>query len=138
MANSLFDNIFAGSGGVAETLLKSLGLEQGGKVILKPCESYDPKTGKTYKSPEEKFTVNSSPPLGYKLSEIDDTNILHGDLFCFIGASDLKRDISSVDPDRLIQSKFEINGLDLRIINADPIYSGELISAFKLQLRKAD
>ena len=53
-----------------------------------------------------------------------------------IGAADLKRDITTVKKERLKNSILRINGEDLTIKMVDPIYSGNQIAAFKLQLRK--
>ena len=133
---TLFDGIFAGASGVAETLLKTLGEEQQSTVKLRACEDYDPTTGRTIKAPAENFIVNASPPIVYSIDEIDGTNILQGDVHNIIGASDLKRDISTVSKERLINSILQINGEDLTIIGVDPVYSGIYVSAFMLHLRK--
>lgn len=135
---TLFDGIFSGSNGVAETLLKTLGLNQGAVIKLKACEDYDPITGRTIKAPAEDFTVNASPPLVYTIDEIDGSNILQGDIHNIIGASDLKRDISTVSKERLLQSILEINGEALTIINVMPMISGTKIAGYELQLRKVE
>jgi len=135
---TLFDGIFAGPNGIAETLLKTLGLEQQAVVHLRVCEQYDPTTGRTIKAPAESFTVNASPPLAYSINEIDGSNILQGDVHNIIGASDLKRDISTVSKERLIRSILNINGEDLTIINAMPMVSGTEIAGFELHLRKVE
>jgi hypothetical protein len=131
---TLFDNIFAGPSGLAETLLKTLGLNQGATVKLLQTGTYAPKTGSDPKDPLETVVVNASPPIEYALNQIDGTNILKGDVQNIIGASDLIT--AGVPKERLIQSKLNINGEDLTIISAEPIVSGTLVSAYTLQMRK--
>jgi hypothetical protein len=130
----LFDSVFSGVSGVAETLLGTLGITC--NVHLKPSENYNPATGETVSDEAEIFTVKCSPPANYQINEIDGTNILNGDIKLIIGAAQLKRAITTVNKERLERSTIEINGEYLTVVSVEPIYSGELISAYKLQLRR--
>lgn len=125
----LFDDIFAGDTGVAKILVDELSGVTGAVTVLTPG-TYDPATDTQLAGSSTDVSVSASPPLKYKKSEIDGTSILRGDSFVIIPASDLVVDFFNN------MSKYGANGETFTIIMKEEIWSGDEISAYKLQLRK--
>jgi hypothetical protein len=80
-------------------------------------------------------SVPMSPPIRYKQAELSNTNIQFDDFQIYIAAEDFEAVFGAgakVEPEDIIQ----INGITLRIIEPNPIYSGEQVAVYKIQVRK--
>ena len=128
----LFDTIFAGASGVAENLLHTLGITA--VVKLRPDTTYNPSTGDQTELVPDEITVYASPPESYGINEIDGTNIVTGDVKNTIGANPLN--IANVAQEELERAELIINGETLKIVAVNPVYSGNSIAAYELQMRK--
>ena len=76
-----------------------------------------------------------SPPVRYEQSEINGTTIKYDDFKIYITAPDFEDVFGAsvkVEPEDIL----EVNGITLRIIEPNPIYSGEQVAVYKIQVRK--
>ena len=128
----MFDGIFAGAFGVAGSLLGTLGISA--TVKLRPDTTYDPGTGNEAELIPAEITVKAAPPESYSIREIDNSNILTGDIKTTIGSYDL--DFANVTKEELERAELIINNEALRIVIANPLISGNDIAAYELQLRR--
>ena len=131
---SLFDNIFAGSSGVANSLLSALGITA--VITVSGDANYDPATGDELAPDTTDYTVKCAPPEPYNINEIDGTNILQGDVKITIGAANLHKDISQLLPHQLERAEITINDEILQIAGVTPNYSGEQVATYDLQCRR--
>lgn len=125
----LFDGIFGGKNGVAKTLLNVFGTPA--VISIQGTSVYDPETGTATQEEDAEYPVNISPPQGYKLSDIDGSSVLKGDMSTSIAACELST-IPLPDKSSLIFS-----GEKWRIVNVEPVYTGAIAALYVLQLRKA-
>lgn len=72
--------------------------------------------------------VISTPPLAYESTDIDGTVVQVADTYVFI------YDYTTITP--ATDDLFVIAGETWRVVNTEAFYTGELIAAWKLQLRK--
>lgn len=80
-------------------------------------------------------SIAMSPPVRYDQADIDGSNIRYEDFKVYIAATDFEDAFgaaATVDTEDIL----EINGITLRIIEPDPIYSGEQVAVYKIQVRK--
>ena len=131
---TLMDNIFAGENGIAVSLLAKFGIA--GSLTIKDDINYNPSDGSSTDTQGTTFVVQVTPALQYSTRDIDGTNILKSDLYCFISPEDLALDISIITPGQLNHSAIEINDKCYNIVAVQSIYSGEQNAAYKLQLRE--
>jgi hypothetical protein len=101
-------------------------------IVLTDDAVYDPSTidpnAASHDQTSAATNVTSSPALNYKREFIDGTTIQVGDNYVFIYSYDGL--LPKTGDDFIIHSKtFSIKGVQ-------PYYSGELVAAWKLQLRK--
>ena len=132
--SNLFDSIFPnieGSQNVANKLLSMFG-DKG--IITKKEQVYNPKDG-SYDSDDIDYEIIVTPPLQFNVRDYDSENILRGDLYCFINADTLHKEISTLDYKELKGCTITINDTCFTIVGVTPIFSGKNISSYKLQLR---
>lgn len=92
-------------------------------------------TNKVEGSTTDTQPLPMSPPIRYDQAEIDGTNIKYDDFIIYIAAPDFEEAFDpalKVIPEDII----EVNGVTVRVIKPDPIYSGEQVAAYKIQVRK--
>jgi len=128
----MFDDIFAGENGVANTLLDVMGIHSTLKVVTD--DNYHPETGDDLPDDFQEFEVRSSPPMAYNINEIDGSNILQGDMKIIISATEIK-DLGLKKSD-LERGMITTNGETFSIVNVKSYVSGNMNAAFELQVRK--
>jgi len=123
-----FDVIFDA---VAKNLIDLFGIPAQ-YIVLTDDAVYDPSTidvdTASHDQNSAAVNVTSSPTLSYQREFIDGTTIQVGDNYVFIYSYDGLSPKTGDD--------FIINGKTFSIKGIQPYYSGELVAAWKLQLRK--
>lgn len=76
-----------------------------------------------------------SPPVRFDRRDIDGTLITYDDFRVYIAAPDFEDAFTSSTFPKT-SDILEINGITLSVIQPNPIYSGELVAAYRLQVRK--
>lgn len=92
------------------------------------ASSYDPSTGKTSFTETETSAI-IAPPEPYKQNRIDGTVIQQGDVMTSIAGSSI-----SFVPE--ISDRVLMNGVDWQVVGVNPVFSGELVALYELQLRQ--
>lgn len=80
--------------------------------------------------------IPMSPPIRYNQTDVDGTLIRSDDYLIYIPAPDFE-DAFGASAEIETVDFIEVDSRKLRIINTDPIYSGEQIAVYKLQVRNA-
>ena len=93
------------------------------------ANAYDPATGAGTEAICTTYTVKVSPPIDYAQRYVDGASVQRGDARIFMAASGLP-----LTPVRDMVVKFD--GITFKAVAVLPIYSGEQIAAFEVQLRK--
>ena len=133
--SNLLDQVFAGENGIANSIIRLFGNTA---IITVTDNDYDSSNGE-YDQITEEYEIIASPPLGYNIRDYSDTNILRGDLYCYINADSLHKEITKVDVASLRNAKILLNEEScFEIISLNPIYSGALIACYKIQLRNTE
>lgn len=128
----LFDNIFAGSSGLANTLLNLMGVANAKYYRKNKPNAYDPLTPILERDYDTGYTITDvtvSPPLNYSAYEKANSDIQKEDCKAIGKGFDFPDIQNTVD-------KLEINGIMFVIVNHKKIYSGEQLAAVNLQLRR--
>lgn len=97
-------------------------------VVLE-TEEYDPETGKVTEGGETSETQKVSPPAKYDRRYINDDTIQEGDTIIGLPAKNL-----TFTPKNGMVVKFD--DTTWRIVSMNPLYTGELIALYELQLRQ--
>ena len=92
-------------------------------------DGYDPETGHTTQDTDAGATFKVTPPEEYGDHWIDGDLVLFGDMFCYLPSSGL-----SFTPE--LGMEVVIESERLHAVEVEPIYSGEYVCIYKLQLRK--
>lgn len=90
--------------------------------------SFDVDSGKTTFTETESSAV-IAPPEPYKQNRIDGTVVQQGDVMTSIAQSA----ISFVPK---ISDRVLLNSVDWEVVGVNPVYSGELVAMYELQLRQ--
>jgi len=90
--------------------------------------SYDATTGKTTFTETESSAI-ITPPEPYRQNRIDGTTIQAGDAVANIAGSS----ISFVPA---ISDRIDLNGSDWQVVRVNPVFSGEEVAIYELQLRQ--
>jgi len=130
MAN-LFDDIFAGENGIAKVLTDELGGVAGVLTFSTPG-TYDPETDEQVAGDMDTISLYSSPLLQYGINEIDETNIKKDDCYILVSGYDVTETIVN----QLVSYTQTSTGETFTIVSHKPIYSGDSIAEYKLQLRR--
>lgn len=101
-----------------------------GKLVsfAQPSDSYEPDTGIVVTSTKT-YSRKITPPTPFSSRYIDGKNILQGDTQCYLPALDL-----GFTP--VIGTKVTIDSIIFGVVQVSPVYSGEQIAIFELQLRR--
>jgi len=101
-----------------------------GKQIthVRITQSYDPTTGQTTET-ETTESVNAVPPQELDLSRVDGSLIQTGDTFVGLPAPSVSQVPSSNDSIRF-------DGDTWSVVRVQPIYSGEKVALYRVQLRE--
>ena len=126
----MFDNIFAGKSGVAQGLLKLMGIKA--TITMPSSYQYDPSTGVDVETTGNVYTAKCAPPASYNVNEINGSNILQGDVKLTIGTEAINGE-SYKDLER---ATVEVNSKVFNVVNVNPIVSGEDTPIIILQLRQ--
>jgi len=97
-------------------------------VIGVNAGAYNPGTGATASSVTS-YTVDGSPPTPYSSRYIDGDLIRHGDLWFIIAGQDIGFTPKEGQLVTFQTKKFHI-------VSVEAMYSGDLIAAYRLQVRK--
>lgn len=83
---------------------------------------------------EDSQSVPMSPPVQYKKADVDGTNVQADDFKVYIPGPDWDAAFSgeSMKPNE----QLTLNGIPVRIIEPNPIYSGDLIAVYAAQCRR--
>lgn len=128
----LFDGIFAGESGLANTLLNLMGVANAKYYRKNKPNAYDPLTPILDRDYSTEYTITDvtvSPPLNYSAYEKANSDIQKEDCKAVGKGFDFPNVQNMID-------KLEINGIMFTIVNHKKIYSGEQLAAVTLQLRK--
>lgn len=90
---------------------------------------FDPTTGRTTQSSPATYTVKSAPPAQYEQDYVNGNTIQQGDLRLMIAGSG-----QSFVPK--VGQKVTFDSLVFRAVAVTPIYSGESIAAWEVQVRQ--
>ena len=93
------------------------------------AKSYDPVTGVGSESICKTLTAKASPPIDFEQRYVNDDSVKRGDVKIFLAAKGL-----AFTP--IIDMEVKFDGISFKAIAVLPIYSGEQIAAFEVQLRK--
>ena len=96
---------------------------------LYPSAAYDPTDGETTKGSPTQYVKKVSPPSAYKEMYIDGEIIRKGDCRVILPAKDLE-----FTPE--VGIEVTIDTVVWKIVGLKPVYSGEQVAAYTLQLRK--
>lgn len=91
-------------------------------------EEFDPEAGETVKTTEE-HDVSAVPPQSVSTRLIDGSNVKVGDMVVGVPATSLEFTPSTDD-------RLRIDGDDWSIVRIEPIYSGEKVAVYNLQVRR--
>ena len=115
--------------GVMVPLAKKLIGDFGKTVTYKQLSSsYDASTGKTT-SAETASSAVIAPPAPYRQNRIDGSTIQNGDVTSSVAASA----IAFVPA---IGDRVDLNAVDWQVVGVNPVFSGELVALYELQLRQ--
>ena len=78
-------------------------------------------------------TITTTPLLRYKSRDTDGTIVLNGDTYVLIAAPNWETAFGTASPQ--ITDELTISGRTLYVQGFEPIYSGVLVAAYKIQLR---
>lgn len=116
-------------GVTAYRLISKYGSDAVFYVDLISDDDYDPETGHTTPDTPTLETVKAAPPELYSEDMIDGTAIMTGDVYTMIATQGL-----TFTP--IISMKLDLLGSKWKIVEVEPLYTGEEIAAWVLQLRK--
>jgi len=129
MPNTLFDDIFSGADGLAKTLTDELG-GVSGTLSTKVPGTYDEATDTSTAGSTVNMPVTASPLLRYSIKEMDGTNIKKDDNYILVSAVDVTSSITNN------LTTYTANSETYTVVSHEPIYSGNSIAEYKLQLRR--
>lgn len=107
-------------------------IERYGKSVtftVEAVQSYNPATGETTAATPVTHTRKVTPPTAYEQRFVDGETIRAGDMKVFVAAQGLAF-VPALD------QRVTIDSVAWRIMAVGPIYTGELVALYELQLRK--
>ena len=96
-----------------------------------PSATYTPTTGKTTPGAETDYSEKVTPPEPYEDKFIDGEIVQIGDCRVYLAASGL-----AFTPEKGMEVEFDAEGITWRIVRIMPVYTGESIAMYGLQLRR--
>lgn len=130
-----FDDIFRG---VGKDLIGLFGVQQGDNDVAKGAYTsigftkVDKSTGETVNT-SVTAAIDMSPPLQYSIEDVPPGLIVAGDCQIFIAAIDWDAAFSRQPQ---VNDLISVNGKSFRVIQPNPITSGNLVAAYKMQVRE--
>jgi len=97
-------------------------------TLVRVSETFDPATGNTTQT-ETTHLVNAVPPQAFSRTRIDGSLIQEGDTLVALPAQPLSNAPTTED-------KLRFGGETWTVIAVDPIYSGEKVALYNLQVRQ--
>jgi len=92
-------------------------------------KTYDPTTGETTESGNTNHTEKVTPPEGYPDNYMGGDVVKQGDVQIYLPAFGL-----GFTP--VVSLDVAVGGKDYHLVGVDPVYSGEEIALYRLQLRR--
>jgi len=125
-----FDTVFRD---VAKNLISLFGVTStAGEYTSIAFSAIDVDTSAPTGNVSTTLPLNMSPPLKFAIGDVDGTTITTKDMQIIIAGPDWDAQFS-VQP--TVNDILKVNGLAFRVINPNPIYSGNLVAAYKMQVR---
>jgi hypothetical protein len=121
---ALLDAIFSGSGGITASVIDLIGVDA---IYRTTIRTIDKNTDEEVITIIDK-TVKVSPPIRYSVYERKDSSIKEEDCKILAKGYDYTNILRGVD-------KIIIKGVSYVIIFNEPIYSGDEIAMYKMQVR---
>ena len=120
-----------------DTLFRDLAVDLTSKfgptaTLIRDASSVDNVANERTTISQSNLSVRCSIPVSPKENEVDDEQILGTDLFLLIPA----RDLSTFDPPDQDKDTVSLGGNVYKVVSVVPLYSGDLIAAYRLQLRR--
>jgi hypothetical protein len=112
---------------LAKGLISQFGLNA---TLVREVETYDPSTGKNTVA-STSYTITTSPPAPYNQNRVNGTTILQGDLQVLIAGDGFPATEPDINTDKVV---FE--GERWQVVASNPVYSGEQIAMWEVQLRR--
>ena len=103
-----------------------------GKLVVftvAATESYNPDTGEATRATAASYSLKVTPPEVYEEGLIDGENIRRGDMRVWLPASGL-----AFTPSPTVT--VTIDGATWAVVDVAPVYTGEQVALYGLQLRK--
>ena len=111
-------------------LAKNLIADKGKVVtVVRETRTFVPATGKNT-TVVTNYSAKISPPAPFNQNRINDTTIIQGDMSCLLAAKGF-----AITPTARTD-KMLFDGTTWQIVAVNPIYSGEQVAAWELQLRQ--
>ena len=123
-----FDNVFRP---VGTTLVNLFGVPA--TYTAKTDSGIDTESGLPF-TQEDAQTLTMTPPSAYKIEEVDGTIVQRHDMNVYISGEAWDLVFPDVQPQ--IGDEVLINNQEYTVVNPNPVYSGLLVAAYKLQLRR--
>jgi len=98
-------------------------------ITIPASETYVPTTGGVTLGANQPYSVKATPPEPYESRYVNGDTIHADDMRIFIAAKDLE-----FTPAK--GQTVTIDTLKWRIVKVSPVYSGELVALYELQLRR--
>lgn len=91
--------------------------------------AYDPSTGAVSSAGPDSHNVTIAPPAGYDEHFVDGDSVQSSDLKTSLSAS-----MISFEP--AVRDELTVDGKRYTILHVNPLYSGEQVALYELQLRR--
>ena len=119
---------------LAVKLIKKFGVTLGNGTVARVTPGVmDQSTGKIVNTTDVKI-ISMSPPVRYKQKDIDGTSIQSDDFKVFIAGADW--DAAFPGEELKPNEVLILNGITVRVLEPNPVYSGDLIALYAMQCRK--
>ena len=128
MAESILDDIFSGSDGVARSLISLLGGDA--TITQTSAPTYNPLTDTATPIPTTPVPVDISVLEQVSEREINETTVVRGDYRCLMPS-----DVITLTRDNINHTTITFNGTVYKLVEYKPVYSGQLIAMYTLYLR---
>lgn len=132
MGKAIFDGIFSGANGMAQNLVTLMGAEV--QIFYKGTATRNLIDNTVTYSDDVSYTIDASPPLRYKSQHVNNTTIKDGDMYVIMGL--YLSDKTLIEKPPVNATVTTPDDIKFNIESVDIIYSGYLVSAYKLQLRR--
>lgn len=104
-------------------------------TLTRASETFSEITNKPTVGTPISYTIKVSPPVAAGYSEIDGARVLATDLFCTAAATNTGGSPVNGLPPNVDKDTLTYAGVVYKIVGCQPVYSGDLPAAYRLQLR---